>query len=94
MTIVFKMDFFYEYQWIKSSKIVPWKYCNQIRTKLIKVHTVKSQLIAQFDRSNGQTSVAISWGCSLTKESTILTDQVVQPVRPTPKGPDSFILIY
>ena len=31
-----------------------------MRTKLIKVHTVKSQLIVQFDKFNGHTSVAIS----------------------------------
>ena len=33
-----------------------------MRTKLIKVHTIKSHLIVQFDKFNGHASVAISWG--------------------------------
>ena len=38
-----------------------------MRTKLIKIHTVKSHLIVQFDMFNGHSSVAISWGYSLVK---------------------------
>ena len=41
-----------------------------MRTKLIKVHTVKSHLIVQFDKFNGHASVAISCGYSLVNKHT------------------------
>ena len=39
-----------------------------MRTKLTKVHTVKSQMIVQFDKFNGHASVVISRGYSLVKQ--------------------------
>ena len=40
-----------------------------MRTKLVNVHTVKSHLIAQFDKFNGHPSVAVSWVYSLVNSS-------------------------
>ena len=42
-----------------------------MRTKLIKVHTVKSHLIVQFGKFNGHASVAISCASSLVNTGNV-----------------------
>ena len=70
-------NFFFFSKWISSvsnrelkvAKYSPENSATKWGQSLQKLQTVKSQLIVQFDKFNGQASVTISWGYSLVKST-------------------------